>query len=70
MLLKPTTDSLKIQVKDGEVVGERFLLSDDLENYTPTAIELPLPQNPAPWKDLYGYITVSLMTLPRRIVWK
>ena len=48
MLLKPTTDSLKIQVNDGVDVGDRFILSDDLENYTPTAIELPLPQNPAP----------------------
>ena len=53
-----------------QAFSDRFLLPDESENYIPTAIERPLHQNPAPWKDLYDYIIVSLSTLPLRIVWK
>ena len=70
MLLKPTTNFLKILLKDRVGVSDRFLLSDESDNYIPTAIALSLSQNQAPWKDLYRYITVSLLTLLRRIVWK
>ena len=64
MLFKPTINFLQIQVKNGVGISDRFLLPDESENYIPTAIEQPVPQNPAPWKDLHGYIIVSLSTLP------
>ena len=64
MLLTLTSHFLQIQVKDGVAISDRFLLSDGLENFIPTAIEQPVPPSPAPWKDLHGYITVSLLTPP------
>ena len=68
MLFKPTINFLKIQVKDRVGVSDRFLPSDESDNYIPTAIELSVSQNQAPWKDLHDYIIASLSTLPLRIV--